>query len=88
MDFSYMEFSKANLHTFLELTRNSCENATIYRPTGRNRTCGVEIPIQRSNQLMYSDKQRSMFVLKLKHSFILYFVLHRIKTKYESTKMI
>jgi hypothetical protein len=39
-------------------------------------------------QLMYSDKQRSMFVLKLKHSFILYFVLHRIKTKYESAKMI
>ena len=29
------------------------KNATIYRPSGRNRTCGPVIPVQCSNQLMY-----------------------------------
>ena len=29
------------------------KNATIYRPSGRNRTCGPVIPVQRSNQLLY-----------------------------------
>ena len=36
----------------LVLTRSSCEKCN-YRFSGRNRTCGPAIPVQRSNQLSY-----------------------------------
>ena len=37
---------------FLDQTRSSCEKCN-YRPSGRNRICGPEIPVKRSNQLSY-----------------------------------
>ena len=33
--------------------RSSYEKMQLYRPSGRNRTCGFEISVQRSNQLSY-----------------------------------
>ena len=41
-----------NHHDFGHLTRVANEN---YRPSGRNQTCGHAIPMQRSNQLSYSE---------------------------------
>ena len=37
----------------LDLTGSSCEKCK-YLPSGRNRTCGPAIPVQRSNQLSLS----------------------------------
>ena len=45
-----MEISSGIFIHLLDLTRSSCEKCN-YLSSGRNRTCGPAIPMQRSNQL-------------------------------------
>jgi hypothetical protein len=45
-----VEMSSVNFIHLLDLTRNSCEKYN-YRPSGRNRNCGLAIPLQRKFRL-------------------------------------
>ena len=52
-------FNFRSIYCFvLDLTRSNYEKCN-YRPSGRNRTCGPTIPVQRSNQLSYRGQLSS-----------------------------
>ena len=50
-----MEISSVNFIRLYTKPGAAAKNATIYRPSGRNQTCGPAIPVQRSNQLQLQN---------------------------------
>ena len=55
---SSMEIANVNFIHLLDEPRTVAKNATtVYRPSGRNQTCGPVIPVQRSNQLSCRGQQ-------------------------------
>jgi hypothetical protein len=63
----------------LDLTRNSCENATIC-PSDMKRTCGPAISVQRSNQL--NDRSQ----LSITTSSCMYIQLFQLKLRLSTSK--
>jgi hypothetical protein len=68
--FCRWKFRVKIVHINLDPTRRSCEKCNYSGPSGRYRTCGHAIPVQRSNQLSYHNVNDLSSITRSMHAIL------------------